>query len=240
MTISPPPRVVCLCGSTAQADTFAEANRVETAAGRIVLAPGCDLKTPHPLWDDPERQGELKTNLDALHRAKIDYADEVVIIAKADGSLGESTRRELAYARQRGKPTRFWAPPHLLEVDTDGTWQLTCTAAPTDPARPCAPSVACGCPTSAATELAPCPHSPTGRHHLVHGRPHKPASGCWLTQHRDLATAVEVDILPWHGPGTHLLAYDTFYDDDLVLSVDATLSTNGKYTHDQGAPRSRC
>lgn len=42
------PTIVVLCGSTARWDKLAEANLYETAAGRVVLAPGCNLKEPHP------------------------------------------------------------------------------------------------------------------------------------------------------------------------------------------------
>jgi hypothetical protein len=74
------PKVVCLCGSTRFWGELAEANLRETAAGRIVLAPGCDMKKPHPLWADPQRAEELKQQLDALHRWKIRASDEVLVV----------------------------------------------------------------------------------------------------------------------------------------------------------------
>lgn len=74
------PTVVCLCGSTRFWDELAETNLRETAAGRIVLAPGCDMKKPHPLWSDPQRAEELKQQLDDLHRWKIRAADEVLVV----------------------------------------------------------------------------------------------------------------------------------------------------------------
>ncbi|MCX5346738.1 hypothetical protein OG901_02890 [Streptomyces mirabilis] len=70
------PTIVVLCGS----DQPAEANLYETAAGRIALAPGCNLKQPHPLWADPAQANRLKTVLDDLHLRKIDLADEVLVI----------------------------------------------------------------------------------------------------------------------------------------------------------------
>ncbi|MEU1033159.1 hypothetical protein ABZ402_31440 [Streptomyces mirabilis] len=74
------PKIVVLCGSTRYWQELAEANLYETAAGRIVLAPGCNLKQPHPLWAAPAQADRLKQVLDALHRQKIDLADEVLIV----------------------------------------------------------------------------------------------------------------------------------------------------------------
>ncbi|MEU6284973.1 hypothetical protein [Streptomyces sp. NPDC047028] len=101
------PTVVVLCGSTRFMEEMVEANARETAAGRIVLAPGCDLKTPHPLWSDPAAVEALKPRLDALHRAKIRAADEVLVVGDY---LGDSTRAEIAYAHQLGKTVRYTHP----------------------------------------------------------------------------------------------------------------------------------
>ncbi|MFF3967927.1 hypothetical protein ACFYZI_41025 [Streptomyces griseorubiginosus] len=105
------PPIVALCGSTRFWDQLAEANLDETAAGRIVLAPGCNMKQPHPLWEDPDRADQLKQQLDELHRRKIDLADEVLIV-NPGGYIGDSTRSEIAYARSLGKPIRYTHPLH--------------------------------------------------------------------------------------------------------------------------------
>ncbi len=47
--------------------------------------------------------------MDALHLRKIDLADRVLIV-NPGGYLGESTRRELAYAQAAGKPISFTDP----------------------------------------------------------------------------------------------------------------------------------
>ena len=47
------PRIVALCGSTRFMAEMAEADLRETVAGRIVVKPGCDLKSPNALWADP-------------------------------------------------------------------------------------------------------------------------------------------------------------------------------------------
>ncbi|MGW5030760.1 hypothetical protein ACWEQW_05695 [Streptomyces nigra] len=104
------PRIVAICGSTRFMAEMHEADVRETEAGRIVVKPGCDLKSPHPLWSDPDQAEALKARLDELHRAKIRLADEVLIVGD---HIGDSTRAEIAYARSLGRPMRFTHP----EVD---------------------------------------------------------------------------------------------------------------------------
>ncbi|MFF7384947.1 hypothetical protein [Streptomyces griseoluteus] len=101
------PRIVVICGSTRFMAEMAEAELRETAAGRIVVKPGCDMKSPHELWSDPADAGALKARLDDLHRAKIRLADEVLVVG---GYIGESTRAEIAYARSLNRPVRFTHP----------------------------------------------------------------------------------------------------------------------------------
>ncbi|MFJ3221320.1 hypothetical protein ACIPLC_36055 [Kitasatospora sp. NPDC086801] len=107
----PKPPVVVICGSTKFWEQMQEANLHETAAGRIVLAPGCDMKRPHQLWEDPVGADALKQRLDALHRAKIRMADEVLLVTDEAGYVGESTSRELEYAKALGLPIRRWTGP---------------------------------------------------------------------------------------------------------------------------------
>ncbi|MFJ4877171.1 hypothetical protein ACIP93_18390 [Streptomyces sp. NPDC088745] len=104
------PRIVVICGSTRFMAAMNEADLRETAAGRIVVKPGCDMKSPHPLWSAPADAEALKARLDDLHRAKIRLADEVLVVGDC---VGDSTRAEIAYARSLGRPVRFTHP----EVD---------------------------------------------------------------------------------------------------------------------------
>ncbi|MFF7954059.1 hypothetical protein [Streptomyces griseorubiginosus] len=103
------PTIVVLCGSTRFWNQLAEATLYETAAGRIVLAPGCNLKQPHPLWADPVQADRLKQVLDDLHLQKIDLAHELLVV-NPGGYIGDSTRREIAYARSLNKPIRYTHP----------------------------------------------------------------------------------------------------------------------------------
>lgn len=108
------PRIVVICGSTRFMTEMNEADLRETKAGKIVVKPGCDMKSPHELWSGPAaaEAEALKARLDDLHRAKIRLADEVLV---AGDYIGDSTRAEIAYARSLGKPVRFTHP----EVDPD-------------------------------------------------------------------------------------------------------------------------
>lgn len=94
------PEIVCLCGSIRFADAMRAANRDLTLAGVIVLAPG---------EADEVISDEQKTALDELHRRKIDLADRVLVV-NPGGYVGESTNREIAYARAAGKPVSFSDP----------------------------------------------------------------------------------------------------------------------------------
>lgn len=103
------PEIVCLCGSTRFWRTFQEAGLKETMAGRIVLSIGAASGTDDEHFGNlpKEERDRVKEMLDQLHMRKIELADEVLIL-NCDGYIGESTGRELAYARKLGKVVRFW------------------------------------------------------------------------------------------------------------------------------------
>ncbi|MFB9335596.1 hypothetical protein [Actinoplanes octamycinicus] len=84
------------------------ANRELTLAGAIVVAPGVfphaeDHAVAESITD------EQKAALGALHLRKIDLADRVLVV-NPGGYVGESTSREIAYARAAGKPISFTDP----------------------------------------------------------------------------------------------------------------------------------
>lgn len=102
------PRIVCLCGSTRFSQAFQDANFNETLAGNIVLTIGCDMKSDNELFEkmSDSELTEVKEKLDRLHFAKIDLADEVLVL-NVGGYIGQSTRREMDYAQSLGKHVRF-------------------------------------------------------------------------------------------------------------------------------------
>jgi hypothetical protein len=113
------PTVAVICGSTRFMDVMTDVDRALTWAGHIVVRPGCDMKTPHPLWADPVEAEAGKERLDDLHRAKIRLADRVYVVAPG-GYIGDSTRAEIAYAKRLGLPVHYVADGSLTPVDVDG------------------------------------------------------------------------------------------------------------------------
>lgn len=100
------PTIVCLCGSTRFSDAFHEANLRETLAVKIVLSIGCDFKSDTDLLLAGDLTEADKARLDELHLRKIDLADEILVL-NVGGYIGESTSREIAYAKMVGKRIRY-------------------------------------------------------------------------------------------------------------------------------------
>jgi hypothetical protein len=100
-----------------------EADLREIKAGKIVVKPGCDMKSPHELWSDPVEAEALKVRLDDLHRAKIRLADEVLVV----------TTSETAPEPKSPTPGR-WASPC-------GSRTPKSTLTPDRPLRPADPRV---------------------------------------------------------------------------------------------------
>lgn len=102
------PRIVCLCGSTKFWREFQKAGLRETLAGNVVLSIGAASGTDDAHFGDlpPAEWQRVKSALDELHLRKIDLADEVLVL-NVDGYIGDSTRREIQYAREIGKLVRY-------------------------------------------------------------------------------------------------------------------------------------
>ena len=79
-------KIVTLCGSTRFKEQFMEVQKQLT------------------LW-----KPGVKEMLDDMHLRKIDLADEVFVI-NVGGYIGESTRREIAYAEKTGKIIKYLEP----------------------------------------------------------------------------------------------------------------------------------
>lgn len=103
------PTVVCICGSMRFMDAMFAVSVGESLAGRIVVLPLVNMKEPDSRWSTEEKRERIKTGLDRLHFAKIDYADEVLVVNPGQ-YVGDSTKREIAYAIERGKPVRYLVP----------------------------------------------------------------------------------------------------------------------------------
>lgn len=95
-------KVITLCGSTRFKDEFLEAQKRLTLEGNIVISVGL---FGHSGDDEVWTEG-VKGMLDRQHLAKIDLADEIFVI-NVGGYIGESTRREIAYAEFKGKTITY-------------------------------------------------------------------------------------------------------------------------------------
>lgn len=111
------PTIVCLCGSTRFYDVFSKLNLEETLAGKIVLSIASDRKTEQNIFDalNEIELEQIKQKLDVLHLRKIDLADEILIV-NVDGYVGESTTREILYAREKQKCVRWLEPENIPEL----------------------------------------------------------------------------------------------------------------------------
>lgn len=95
-------KVITLCGSTRFKDEFLETQKRLTLEGNIVISVGLfGHSGDNEVWTEG-----VKDMLDRQHLAKIDLADEIFVI-NVGGYIGDSTRREIAYADFKGKSISF-------------------------------------------------------------------------------------------------------------------------------------
>ena len=71
-----------------------------------------------PGYDWTVDSSDLKGRLGGVHLQKIRMADEVYIVDPG-GYVGESTRREIAYAESLGKPVRYLSRERLARRQDD-------------------------------------------------------------------------------------------------------------------------
>ena len=95
-------KIITLCGSTRFKDEFLEAQKRLTLEGNIVISVGLfGHSGDNEVWSDG-----VKDMLDRQHLAKIDLADEIFVV-NVGGYIGDSTRREIAYAEYKGKSITY-------------------------------------------------------------------------------------------------------------------------------------
>ena len=90
---SPRPTIVCLCGGLRFLDAFDQASLAETLAGRIVLSVGSHRQKDEEVFAGLSAQEyeSVLFRLAELHRAKLDRADEILVI-NVGVRLGPSKR----------------------------------------------------------------------------------------------------------------------------------------------------
>ena len=99
-------KVITLCGSTRFEAEFAEVNQRLTIEGCVVISLGMFRLPDLPDDDGAAESSGLTRRLGDVHFQKIRMADEVYVVDPG-GYVGESTRREIAYAESLGKPVRY-------------------------------------------------------------------------------------------------------------------------------------
>lgn len=102
-------KVITLCGSTRFKDEFLQTQKDLTLQGNIVISVGLfGHAGDSEVWENMDEGTLTKTKemLDDMHKRKIDMADMIYVINK-DGYIGESTRSEINYAREKGKEIIF-------------------------------------------------------------------------------------------------------------------------------------
>lgn len=105
-------KVITLCGSTRFKEQFLREQKRLTLEGNIVISVGLfGHSGDREVWEDMDEGALTKTKemLDDMHKRKIDMADEIFVI-NVDGYIGESTKSEIAYAKNIGKSVRYLYP----------------------------------------------------------------------------------------------------------------------------------
>ncbi len=95
-------KVITLCGSTRFKEQFLEQQKRLTLEGNIVISVGLFGHS----GDEEVWKPGTKEMLDKMHLQKIDMADEIFVI-NVGGYIGESTKREIAYAESKGKIVKY-------------------------------------------------------------------------------------------------------------------------------------
>lgn len=98
--------IVTICGSTRFKDTMLDEAERLTMEGAIVLMP---LVFGHA--DNLDLTDDDKEALDEMHLRKIDLSDRVFVV-DVDGYIGDSTSREIEYARSHNVPVNFLEGGH--------------------------------------------------------------------------------------------------------------------------------
>ncbi|MEH7300912.1 hypothetical protein [Neobacillus drentensis] len=101
-------KVITLCGSTKFKEQFEKANAYLTLQGNVVISLGFFEQS-----EGIEITKEQEELFATIHFRKIDLADEIFII-DVNGYIGSSTRKEIDYASNAGKPVRYYSQSELV------------------------------------------------------------------------------------------------------------------------------
>ncbi|MNW32973.1 hypothetical protein D3C74_99260 [compost metagenome] len=96
-------KIITLCGSTKFKEQFEHSNAFLTLQGNIVISLAFFEQSEG--FELTDEQAELLGN---LHFRKIDLSDEIFVI-DVNGYIGSSTKREIEYAKDKGKAIRYYS-----------------------------------------------------------------------------------------------------------------------------------
>lgn len=111
--------VITLCGSTRFKHQFMEVQKKLTLEGNIVISVGLfGHSGDDEVWEQMDEGTLTKTKsmLDDMHKRKIDMSDGIYVI-NVDGYIGDSTKSEIEYAKQKGKKISYLEP--IIETELE-------------------------------------------------------------------------------------------------------------------------
>ena len=95
------PKVVVMCGS------YRFLPEIQREAERLELENGYAVITILPLTANRKLSAEEAETLAELHLYKINLADAIYVV-NVNGYIGEAVKREIAYAREKGKDILYF------------------------------------------------------------------------------------------------------------------------------------
>lgn len=101
----PKEHVVCICGSVRFKEEMMLWACYWSSLNYVIVMPHCFA---HEKFHDTKNRSAVKTKrqLDILHFTKIAIS-EFVFVVDVEGYVGDSTSREIRFARKLGKPVKY-------------------------------------------------------------------------------------------------------------------------------------
>lgn len=114
--------IVTLCGSHCFKDIFEEVAQILGMSGWVVLRPAFAVNAHEYALPTDGKKG-LKQRFDDLHMEKIGMSQAIIVI-NHENYIGDSTRREIDYAKQLKKQI-YWheKPTYAIGKPFEGKWE---------------------------------------------------------------------------------------------------------------------
>ena len=116
-------KIITLCGSSKFKTEFERVQKQLSYDNNcIVLSLDFFTKSENLFYDNKETKELAESKLRETHLAKISISDEIYVINK-DGYIGQSTSKEIEYAKSLGIPVKYLEPLELLDYNPDHTFK---------------------------------------------------------------------------------------------------------------------